>query len=270
MNKATKYPIILVHGMGVRDLKHISSWGRVPKKLALEGYSVYRGEQDANGTAQDNAAALKSRITGILESTGAEKVNVIAHSKGGLDVRYMISHLDMGSKVASLTTVSTPHHGSKTMDVLLKIPAPLLRFGSWVTDLIMKLCGDKQPQTYKVLNSFSTTSAEAFNRETPDDDRVLYQSYGFYMKHWYSDLFMLLPYIVVYCIEGRNDGLLTPESMEWGNYKGAYCGNARRGISHCDTIDFRRHRFTAKQGDHISDIVQLYMGIAEELQKKGF
>ena len=40
------------------------------------------------------------------------KVNIIAHSLGGLDARQMLTHLGMGSRVASLTTVGTPHRGT--------------------------------------------------------------------------------------------------------------------------------------------------------------
>ena len=59
---------------------------------------------------------IKRSILEVLTKTGAEKVNLIAHSKGGMEARYMIKVLGMNTHVASLTTISTPHHGSKTMD----------------------------------------------------------------------------------------------------------------------------------------------------------
>ena len=58
----------------------------------------------------------------MLEKTSAEKVNIIAHSRGGLEARYVIGALGMENAVASLTTMATPHAGSKTMNIALKFP----------------------------------------------------------------------------------------------------------------------------------------------------
>ena len=61
--------------------------------------------------------ADQSRIDRTRASRGdAEPVNVIAHSMGGLDARYMITHLGMAEQVRSLTTVATPHHGTFVAD----------------------------------------------------------------------------------------------------------------------------------------------------------
>ena len=54
---------------------------------------------------------IKKKILEVIEKTGCEKVNIIAHSKGGLDSRYAISILGMDKYTASLTTISTPHRG---------------------------------------------------------------------------------------------------------------------------------------------------------------
>lgn len=43
----------------------------------------------------------------MTEETGCEKVNIIAHSKGGLDSRYAISRLGMDQYTASLTTINS-------------------------------------------------------------------------------------------------------------------------------------------------------------------
>ena len=36
-----RYPILLVHGMGFRDYKHVGYWGRIPKALERKGCTVY-------------------------------------------------------------------------------------------------------------------------------------------------------------------------------------------------------------------------------------
>lgn len=265
-----KYPVLLVHGMGFRDNKYINYWGRIPEELEKMGCLVFYGEQDSNASVETNGEHLKLRIEKILSETGAEKVNIIAHSKGGLDSRYAISTLKMGSKVASLTTMSTPHNGSKTVDKLLKFPDFIVKFAAFCTDICFKIAGDKNPSSYKVFHLFSTKGAEGFNKNNPDDNNVYYQSYAFVMKNPTSDMFMWLQNLVVSLHEGENDGLLTPESVKWGNFKGIFRGNGRRGISHCDEIDLRRKHFSKKKGDGVSDIVDIYKGVIIDLYNLGF
>ena len=59
----------------------------------------------------------------------------------------MISNMGMGDKIASVTTINTPHHGSITVDKLLVVPDVLIRIGCKCTDLWMRILGDKKPDT---------------------------------------------------------------------------------------------------------------------------
>ncbi len=265
-----KYPVLLVHGMGFRDNKLIGYWGRIPKVLEDAGCIVYFGQQDSNADIETNGRHLLQRIHQITEESGAEKVNIIAHSKGGLDSRYAISALGAGDKVASLTTISTPHHGSKTIDLLMKFPASLIRFAGFCADCWFRLLGDKKPNSYKVFHALTTSSAEKFNLDTPNHDGVFYQSYAFVMRNPFSDIFMSIPNLIVGMIEGENDGLLTPASVKWGNFKGVYRGIGRRGISHCDEIDMRRRPLSKKRGEGVSDISDIYKEIVSDLSRLGF
>ena len=168
-----KYPLLMVHGMGFRDNRVIGYWGRIPKALEKCGAEVFFGGQDSNGSVEGNAAQLKKTIEAVLRQTGAEKVNIIAHSKGGLEARYLISTMGMADKVASLTTISTPHNGSVTVDRLMDIvPQPLVKLGCGVTDLWFRILGDKSPDTYSAVNSFKTNSADIFNIKNPESHAV--------------------------------------------------------------------------------------------------
>ncbi len=265
-----KYPVLLVHGMGFRDNKLVGYWGRIPKALKKVGCDVHFGHQDSNADIETNAVQLVERIDLILEKTGAKKVNIIAHSKGGLDSRYAISTLGASDKVASLTTICTPHHGSKTMDRIMKLPDFLIRFVGFCTDCWFRFLGDKKPNSYKVFHSFTTKVAKEFNINNPDREGVMYQSYAFVMKNPFSDIFMMIPNLVIGLFEGENDGLLTPEAVKWSNFRGVYRSNGKRGISHCDEVDMRRRPFTKKAGNCVSDIVDFYTDVATELTKNGF
>ena len=109
---ATKYPIILVHGFLIKDIGLIKSFGRIDKMLKEKGYIVYKSRVDSFGAVETNADILKAEVAKVLKENNVDKVNIIAHSKGGLDAKYMIEHYAMYEQIASLTTLCTPHKGS--------------------------------------------------------------------------------------------------------------------------------------------------------------
>lgn len=265
-----KYPILLIHGMGFRDDGKIGYWGRIPKTLENNGYNVSYSKQDGNGSVVSNAMQIAEIFDDILKEYGTDKLNIIAHSKGGLEARYLASTMGFGDKIASITTLSTPHNGSTTVDNLMKFPNSLIKFGCKVTDLIFKLKGDQKPDTYSAILSFTTANANRFNLENPNLDNIYYQSYAFVMSHSWSDMFIWFPNLVVRHYDGENDGLLSPTSVKWGNFKGVIRSNSYRGISHCDEVDMRRMKLSKKQGDGISDITELYLDIARDIEKMGF
>jgi triacylglycerol lipase len=94
---ATRYPILLVHGVFFRDSHVLNYWGRIPWELEKNGATVRYGQHHSAASLEDCAKELTRRIRMIREETGCDKVNIIAHSKGGLDCRYAISELGQGN-----------------------------------------------------------------------------------------------------------------------------------------------------------------------------
>ena len=269
---ATRYPILMVHGMGFRDRKHLSYWGRIPKRLTARGADIYYGNQDSAGSIESNAATVAENLLDTLSLSGAEKVNIIAHSKGGLEARYIACTLGMADKIASITTINTPHNGSKTVDFLLGLPSPLVRAAGALTNVWMRILGDKTPDAGRAFFQFTTAEAERFNRENPTPDGVFCRSYGFKMKHALSDITMTIPYLVVKRFDGENDGLLSERAVRWENFKGMYTSASGRGISHCDEVDMRRMKLTRRlpaSDREIRDITEFYIGIVRELKGMG-
>ncbi|WP_238916776.1 triacylglycerol lipase [Clostridium sp. YIM B02555] len=260
----TKYPLVLVHGVGFRDLKYINYWGRIPKELIRNGATVYYGNQEAWGTVEYNAKDIKNKIMNIIKETGSEKVNIIAHSKGGLDSRYMISKLDMGDYVASLTMISSPHRGCKFVDIACKIPDKIYKAIARFFDKHYKLLGDKNPDFYTASRQFSTYHSKKFNEEVKDVEQVYYQSYTSVVKNIFSDYVIAIPYIFVKLTEGENDGLVAIDSAKWGEFKGVLRNKGRRGISHGDIIDLRRDDYKG------FDVIEKYVEIVSELKNKGY
>jgi triacylglycerol lipase len=260
----TKYPLVLVHGVLFRDLKFFNYWGRIPKELIRNGAQVYYGNQEAVGTVVTNAEDIRDKILGVLEVTGAEKVNIIAHSKGGLDSRYVISRLGMDDKVASLTTISTPHRGCRFIDTLCGLPDGLYRGIAKIFDNAFRKMGDKRPDFYTATRQFSTADSEAFNQSTPDSPKVYYQSYMSKMKNPLSDAMLALPWLMIKPLEGENDGLVSIDSAVWGEFQGVLESKSGRGISHGDIIDLKRADYKG------FDVVETYVKIVAALKEKGF
>ena len=265
----TKYPILLVHGAGFRDLKWPLYWGRIPKTLTAGGAVLFYGKQDCWATVEENAKTLKSRIRDILEETGAEKINIIAHSKGGLEARMTASSLGMGNNIASITTIGTPHRGSRTIDRIIKAPKSFFNAASFAVDNWIGLIGDTKPDFYSVCRSFTTEYAERFNRDNPDIPGIFYQSFAGVMKYPISDINLSTANLVVKLIEGENDGLVTVDSARWGERFVLLRGNSYRGVSHYDEIDFRRSPLTKKSGNGINDICRVYADMAADLKQRG-
>ena len=267
----TKYPMVFIHGTGFRDRKWLNYWGRIPKALAQNGCEIYYGNQDSWATIENNALALKERIQEVLAETGAEKVNIVAHSKGGMEARYIISSLDMSDYIASLTTISTPHHGSKTMDSVCRLPAFLFNLTSFFANLWFRILGDKKPDFHYVCKQFTTHYAEEFNKCNTDAENIYYQSYAGAMKNSFSDFIMIVPHFVINLVEGENDGLVSVKSAQWGNFKGILRGSTRRGISHADEVDIRRMKLSKKAKDGcINDICDVYLQIVKDLKQLGY
>ncbi|SHK53611.1 triacylglycerol lipase [Clostridium cavendishii DSM 21758] len=260
----TRYPLVLVHGVGFRDLKYINYWGRIPKELIKNGATVYYGNQEGWGTVEYNANYLKARVLDILKETGAKKVNIIAHSKGGLDARYMVSKLDMGEYVASVTMISSPHRGCKFVDIACKLPDKIYMTIAKIFNKYYRLLGDENPDFYTASREFSTYHSKKFNEEVVDVEGVYYQSYATVVNNMFSDYVVTIPYILVKLTEGDNDGLVSINSAKWGEFKGVLKNNHNRGISHGDIIDLRRDDYKG------FDVIEKYVEIVSELKNIGY
>src|SRR5690606_21994510 len=100
-------------------------------------------------------------------------VNLFAHSMGGLDSRFLISSLGYGDRVASLTTLSTPHRGTAVADMALGLTESL------DTDALASLGellartvdtpSTLDPDLRAAFGALAETNAPAFERDNPDD-----------------------------------------------------------------------------------------------------
>jgi triacylglycerol lipase len=260
-----KYPVLLVHGAGARDkIFNINYWGRIPKKMAQCGIEVYHGKTDAWDTIEYNALILKKRLEEIIKESGVEKVNIIAHSRGGLEARYLISSLGQFAKTASLTTISTPHRGVKAMNIALDLPMPLYKITAFFVNIWYKIFGDNKPDFYASSRQLAERTCVEFNSANKDNPLVFYQIFAAKMKHFFSDPFFIIMNPFLRLTDGENDGLCPVESAKWGNFKGIITTQGVFGISHLGIIDAYRIKYKGV------DIPGFYLSILEDLAAKGY
>lgn len=263
---ATRYPILMVHGVFFRDFRYLNYWGRIPAALEANGATIFYGNHQSAASVADSGREIADRIQQILKETGCGKVNIIAHSKGGLDSRYAISKLGMAPYVASLTTINTPHRGCEFADYLLgKIPEKQQQTVANAYNSALKKLGDTNPDFIAAVTDLTASACENLNRELPDPQGVYIQSTGSCMKKPSGGRFPLnTTNAFVKQFDGENDGLVGYESFKWGSNFIYLKPQGRRGISHGDVIDLNRENIDT------FDVREFYVELVSDLKRRGF
>lgn len=262
----TKYPIMLVHGVFFRDFRYLNYWGRIPKELEKNGAVVFYGNHQSASSVEESAAELVERMQQILKETGAPKINLIAHSKGGLDCRYAVSMLGADKYVASVTTINTPHRGCEFADYLLsKLPQKQKDRIAGTYNAALKKLGDHKPDFLAAVSDLTASACEARNKIVKNAKSVYYQSIGSKLNVASNGRFPLnFSYRFVRSFDGPNDGLVGEASFPWGERCRILTVKGKRGISHGDMIDLNRENVSD------FDVREFYVQLVQELKKKGF
>ncbi|WP_298035295.1 triacylglycerol lipase [uncultured Dysosmobacter sp.] len=262
----TKYPLLMVHGVFFRDYRYVNYWGRIPRELIRNGATVYYGQQQSAASVEDSGKELAARIRQIVEETGCGKVNIIAHSKGGLDSRAAIAHAGCAPYVATLTTINTPHRGCIFAEYLLgKVPETTRQRIAAAYNGTMRRVGDEEPDFLAAVTDLTESACLSRNETTPDDPGVLYESVMSYCRKARHGKFPLnMTYPIVKHFDGLNDGLVSVSSAKWGERFTLLEPSGRRGISHGDVVDLNRENI---QG---FDVREFYVSLAASLKQRGY
>ena len=114
----TKYPVVFVHGSitAKNVLGIVPSWYGIPEKLKRFGNNkIFVANVAATGGPSVRVPQLSAYIDDVLKQSGATKVHLIGHSQGGMTIRAYSAFYP--ERVASLTSISSPNHGTKAADV---------------------------------------------------------------------------------------------------------------------------------------------------------
>jgi triacylglycerol lipase len=223
MSANQNLPIILAHGIARFDilLELLRNRLRLPQTelrdqfqyfkgitshLESHGFSAFHPNQDFAGPVDLRAEQLRARVNEILAATGAERVHIIGHSMGGLDARHMIVDKGMAERVASLTTIGTPHLGTILADRLIENGGDFLQH---VLRPILNLDG---------FDDLQTDVCGEFNRRAEHQEAtnsVIYRTFAS-AEDLHLVFTPLVPsWIIIRDHEGRNDGLVSVASQSW-------------------------------------------------------
>jgi triacylglycerol lipase len=202
-----RHPVVLAHGvLGFDKIafggKEHSYFRGVSGHLSRVGAEVHRPRVSS-------AAAIAVRadeLARLVRDIGARKVNVIAHSMGGLDARYAIAKLGLADRVASLTTVGTPHLGTPVADLGMKL-SDMLRL-STLLGRVVDLSG---------FYDLTTRRMTQFNDEIVDARGVMYASVVGRIDRMRAHPLLWPTHL--YLSErggGDSDGLVPVSSQKWG------------------------------------------------------
>ncbi len=265
----TRYPILLVHGVFFRDSQRLNYWGRIPDELIQNGATVYYGNQPSAASVRDSAGMLAKRIRTIVEEAGCEKVNIIAHSKGGLDIRAALAFEDIAPMVASVITINTPHRGCRYAEILLDTASEGVRTKIAATyNAAATLWGDPDPDFLAAVRDLTSTRCAILNEETAGDAG---NTAGILCRSFHSSLARFtgaqLPlagsYLIARWFDGPNDGLVADDSAHWVEDHTLITPTGKEGISHADMIDLCRKNIPG------FDVREFYVELVSDLKARG-
>lgn len=204
----------------------------VPTRLERAGAKVHVVRVASIGAIEKRAEQLAEQVRAI----GSPRVNVIAHSMGGVDARFALARLGLADKVASLTTVGTPHRGTPLADIGSRVLGRLARSSflggvhGATTKRMKRFNGDVED--VRGVGYFSVTAS------TRDVSKLLLPGWAF-----------------LHGMAGENDGIVPLESQRWGEL-----------IEQVDAD----HWAQIGWGSHPFDAPDFYARLVRELRARGF
>lgn len=208
-----RHPVVFCHGMLAMTTlhrmlpEHRNYFVAFADFLRERGVRVLFPQVEPTGGVEIRARQLAEQIRHWTD----KPVNLIAHSMGGLDSRYLIAHLGMANRVRSLTTICTPHHGSPVADWFCE------NFGRRIP---LMLALQTLGMNLEGVGACRLCDCRDFNARTPDAPEVRYFSYGAAVSLERTTPFLRRAWGIITPREGPNDGLVSVQSAKWGEYLG--------------------------------------------------
>lgn len=192
-----KTTIVLLRGLfGFTRMLWWEYFHGAPKMLEDMGFTVIVPKLPWGQSIAKRSAFLADVLKDI-----PGPLHLIAHSMGGVDARRYITHLGGHEKVASLTTISSPHRGSILADHAMARALSPWRHLPGVADL-------------------TKASMQDFNDSTPDMAGIIYRSYSAARPTKEQPWLVRRLGRSIAAAEGDNDTLVSVASACWSEHVG--------------------------------------------------
>ena len=181
INGSELLPVLLIHGY-MSDASVWKKWEDLLKKDNIPVFPItFSQSDDKCGSSAEHAKEISNQIGDIKDKTGQNKVNIVGHSKGGLDARMYLANNTQD--VANLIMIATPNTGSplaENNDVCapavydLKPGAPSTEVGQNQNTNYYTIAGDWKPQVGNCdLSMFSSAQKGGYDMlPKPNDGMV--------------------------------------------------------------------------------------------------
>ena len=145
----------------------------------IENQNLFVFPYDWRLDIRDDMDSLKSKIVQILAQTGANKIDIIAHSMGGLLAKYYIKNFDKG-EIDKFIDIATPHLGAPNSAKILLYGDDLdIKYGIFgLNPKEVKKISQNMPSIYQLLPSSAYFSADLPDYQNYIDDLDDYDQNG--------------------------------------------------------------------------------------------
>jgi triacylglycerol lipase len=208
IDRGPPLPVVLVHGMFGFDrigvpLVKLHYFRGIVRHLARLGVHAHAVRLPAVASVPERAKILVDAIAALPH----ERVDIIAHSLGGLDARYALAKLGLASRVRALVTIGTPHRGTPIADLATDGPLALARKALAALGMPMD-----------AADWLSTSALARFNEEIRDVPGVRYACVVGGIRNPSTPIPLAISPIHAYLrrVAGPNDGLVPMSSQYWG------------------------------------------------------
>lgn len=200
-------PVALIHGItdGGDKMNDIKAY--YEQAMWQLGGQIIAPEMTKNRSTQENARLMHEPILQLMERTGADQVNLVAHSMGGLDSRrYAWWH---PGTVRNVVMIATPNAGSEVADHLCDVKNRPEYYDedykAWITLFSQAFgdCVDAEDGLYQLQTSYVR---DVFNLQVRDNTT------GTSYATIAGDGFL---FPTSYYMHGRNDGVVSVDSVRW-------------------------------------------------------
>ena len=222
--RPTRYPVVLMHGFGA--LANTVQGGVLHSEamdLRTRGVLAYAPHVNPYDTVDVRAVAWADRVGRVLDETGADKVNLVGFSSGGLDARCLVGEMDWAPQVASLVTVATPHRGTALARFVLERPGRQRAWTVAVMDFMGRAAYEGAAPRAAVALAELTPEGVAARFPEATIPGVWCASFAARAgKGTTARMYppLVLPNRILYALSGLNDGIVPTASAAWGEALG--------------------------------------------------